>query len=57
MKKATNILGCVSVLLAAGAAQADSSDPIIAPIHNWSSQIVMSHVIGKIFESLGDHVE
>jgi glycine betaine/proline transport system substrate-binding protein len=36
---------------------ADSTDPIIVPIHNWSSQIVMSHVLGKIFESMGDHVE
>jgi glycine betaine/proline transport system substrate-binding protein len=35
----------------------DSTDPIIVPIHNWSSQIVMSNVIGKIFESIGDHVE
>ncbi|MEO0864559.1 MAG: glycine/betaine ABC transporter substrate-binding protein, partial [Pseudomonadota bacterium] len=25
----------------------DSSDPIVIPIHNWSSQIVMSHVVGQ----------
>jgi glycine betaine/proline transport system substrate-binding protein len=36
---------------------ADSSDPIIIPIHNWSSQIVMSHVVGQIFESMGNNVE
>ena len=24
----------------------DSSDPIVIPIHNWSSQIVMSNVVG-----------
>jgi len=36
---------------------ADSSDPIIIPIHNWSSQIVMSNVMGKIFENEGNAVE
>ncbi|WP_071796419.1 ABC transporter substrate-binding protein [Natronohydrobacter thiooxidans] len=36
---------------------ADSSDPIIIPIHNWSSQIVMSHIVGQMFESLGNSVE
>jgi len=35
----------------------DSSDPIVIPIHNWSSQIVMSHVVGQIFESMGNNVE
>lgn len=35
----------------------DSRDPIIIPTHNWSSQIVMSHVVGDIFESIGDNVE
>ncbi len=36
---------------------ADSSDPIVVPIHNWSSQIVMSNVVGKLFEEIGDNVE
>lgn len=35
----------------------DSSDPIIIPTHNWSSQIVMSHVVGQMFESMGNSVE
>lgn len=35
----------------------DSSDPIVIPTHNWSSQIVMSHVVGQIFESMGNNVE
>ncbi len=35
----------------------DSSDPIVIPIHNWSSQIVMSHAVGQIFESMGNSVE
>ncbi|MEM6988373.1 MAG: glycine betaine ABC transporter substrate-binding protein, partial [Pseudomonadota bacterium] len=35
----------------------ESSDPIIIPTHNWSSQIVMSHVVGQIYESMGYNVE
>ena len=27
----------------------DSSAPIVIATHNWSSQIVMAHVIGGIF--------
>lgn len=46
------------VLIGAAPASAeDSSDPIVIPVHNWSSQIVMSHVVGQIFESMGDSVE
>ncbi len=36
---------------------ADSSEPIKIPIKNWSSQIVMAHVIGGMFESMGSTVE
>ena len=36
---------------------ADSSQPIVIPIHNWSSQVVMAYVIGGIFESMGNNVE
>ena len=36
---------------------ADSSKPIKIPIKNWSSQIVMAHVIGGMFESMGSKVE
>jgi len=55
----TTILGSAAALAlaASGAYAEDSSDPIKIPIHNWSSQIVMSNVIGQIFESMGDHVE
>ena len=28
----------------------DSSEPIVIPTHNWSSQVVMAYVIGGIFE-------
>ena len=36
---------------------ADSSEPIVIPTHNWSSQVVMAYVIGGIFESMGNNVE
>ncbi|WP_093256497.1 ABC transporter substrate-binding protein [Rubrimonas cliftonensis] len=36
---------------------ADSPDPIVIPTHNWSSQIVMSHVVGQLMERLGANVE
>jgi len=35
----------------------DSNDPIVIPIHNWSSQIVMSNVVGQILEERGNSVE
>jgi len=47
----------IFAVLATAASAKDSSDPIVIPIHNWSSQIVMSHVVGQIFESMGNHVE
>ena len=34
-----------------------SEDPIVIPTHNWSSQIVMSHVVGQLFEKIGCNVE
>ena len=36
---------------------ADSKKPIVIPLHNWSSQVVMSYVLGGIFESTGNNVE
>lgn len=51
-------LMAVMAITAAGAVQAeDSSDPILIPIHNWNSQIVMSNVVGQIFEEMGASVE
>ncbi len=55
--KATLAAAALALTPATGAFAADSSDPIIIPIHNWSSQIVMSHVVGQIFESMGNSVE
>ncbi|KMW57787.1 L-proline glycine betaine binding ABC transporter protein ProX [Candidatus Rhodobacter oscarellae] len=58
MKKLTTtvIAGAIAAMPFAASA-ADSSDPIVIPIHNWSSQIVMSHVVGQIFEGMGNNVE
>lgn len=42
---------------ASASAMADSNEPIKIPVKNWSSQIVMGHVIGGMFESLGNTVE
>jgi len=50
--------GCISLLSATGIVHAkDSSEPIVIPIHNWSSQIVMAYVIGGMFEKMGNNVE
>ena len=35
----------------------DSSDPIKIPLHNWSSQIVGAHIVGKILNETGREVE
>lgn len=43
--------------VSAFAAAHNSSDPIVIPIHNWSSQIVMSNVVGQMYESMGLNVE
>ncbi|EPJ43859.1 MAG: substrate-binding region of ABC-type glycine betaine transport system [Osedax symbiont Rs1] len=49
---------CLSLaVISASVAAKDSTKPIVIPIHNWSSQIVMAHVIGGIFESMGNNVE
>ncbi|AHD02279.1 ABC transporter substrate-binding protein [Leisingera methylohalidivorans] len=52
------LASAAAVMMTAPMAMAeDSPDPIVIPIHNWSSQIVMSHVVGQIFESMGNSVE
>ncbi len=47
-------LACMN---AASAEGCGSDDAIIIPTHNWSSQIVMSHVVGQLFEKIGCNVE
>lgn len=52
------LLGATAAVLAGSCAWAeDSSDPIVIPTHNWSSQIVMSNIVGQIFETMGNSVE
>ncbi|MCV2871975.1 ABC transporter substrate-binding protein [Defluviimonas sp. WL0050] len=58
MRTTTSVSVVALVAFASSAAYAaDSSDPIVIPIHNWSSQIVMSNVVGQIFEAAGNNVE
>jgi glycine betaine/proline transport system substrate-binding protein len=58
MKSLGRALLCTAALAMPGVAMAeDSEDPIVIPIHNWSSQIVMSHVVGQMFEGMGNNVE
>ena len=57
--KALVVASSVALLSVTGgvARAADSTQPIVIPIHNWSSQIVMAYVIGGMFESMGSNVE
>ena len=57
--KLTTLLSATAIAFAGmgGALAENSKDPIIIPVHNWSSQIVMSHIVGQMFESMGDNVE
>ena len=59
IKKATCaiVAGIILAFSAGSISAADSSAPIKIPIKNWSSQIVMAHVIGGMFESMGSNVE
>lgn len=57
--KSLKLVSMAALLAASGTVvyAEDSADPIVIPIHNWSSQIVMSNVVGKILEAKGNHVE
>ena len=57
MRKILATVAAATLLSPASLFAGDSSDPIVIPIHNWSSQIVMSNVVGQIFESMGNNVE
>ncbi len=58
MKKTqTAILAAMTVFAPMAALAEDSNDPIVIPIHNWSSQIVMSNVVGQLLEQQGAYVE
>ena len=53
MKKLSAIVLAIALATPFAATAADSDDPIIIPIHNWSSQIVMSNVVGQMYEEMG----
>jgi len=40
-------------LSSANAEKCGSTDAIIIPLHNWTSQVVMSHVVGELFKKIG----
>lgn len=46
-----------SMLASADVAWAASDDPIKIPHHNWSSQIVGAHIVGKVLGEAGYNVE
>lgn len=46
-----------AALMASAPAGAQSSDPIKIPIHNWSSQIVGAHIVGKLLNQAGFKTE
>lgn len=51
------LLSLMGVFAFSSLSFADSDEPIKIPIKNWSSQVVMAHVIGGIFEQMGNTVE
>ena len=53
-KTLTKFFAAVALLVsfASTTIAADSKKPIVIPLHNWSSQVVMAYVIGGIFESI-----
>ena len=59
MASSRSLIGGIvlSVFVSASAQAQESNDPITIATHNWSSQIVMSHVVGKLFEELAYNVE
>lgn len=59
MKKFVLSTGLAAVLALTGSSAfaQDSTDAIKIPTHNWSSQIVGAHIVGKLLEKTGANVE
>ena len=64
IKRLVGLVSAIMLVVAfsfgsANAAEKDcgSKDAIVIPVHNWSSQIVMSHVVGQLFEEIGCKVK
>jgi glycine betaine/proline transport system substrate-binding protein len=47
----------LTVLMSAGANAEDSADPIRIVTNNWSSQVVLSNVVGQLLQQTGHNVE
>ena len=43
--------------LASTSTVTQAADPIRIPVLNWSSQIVMAHVMAQVFQEMGHTVE
>ncbi len=56
-KKILSVIAAATLAASPISVKADSSDPIIIPTHNWSSQIVMSYAVGQMLEGIGYNVE
>lgn len=50
-------MAVLAAVVGTAASAQDSTDPITVPIHNWSSQIVDSHVVGDLLAKTGATVE
>jgi len=54
----TGLLGAAALTVLATAAMAeDSADPIKIVTNNWTSQLVLSNVVGQILQAQGNNVE
>jgi glycine betaine/proline transport system substrate-binding protein len=54
---AATSIAALTMASSAWAEGCGSDEAIIIPTHNWSSQIVMSHVVGQLLEKIGCTVE
>lgn len=57
MKSKIAAAATLGIMLPVGALAQESDEPIVIATHNWSSQIVMSHIVGGLFEELGYTVD
>lgn len=57
MKMRYAVMATLAMAIPTGLLAQESEDPIIIPTHNWSSQIVMSHIVGNMFEEMGYNVD
>ena len=60
IKKSKTLKGLMATALLAltsASVVTHAADPIRIPVLNWSSQIVMAHVMSQVFEEMGHTVE